>query len=159
MPEEKKSNPVLIWGTVVVIIAVIAYGAMKYTKKEEVADPMQNPATEENPTAPAPTPILNQTKYKNGTYASDGMYISPAGDEKINVSLVLADDIIVDATVKSLTLNPTSKKMQEAFIGGFKAQVVGKKLDEVNLTKVSSSSLTPKGWNDAVAKIQLQAKA
>jgi len=98
------------------------------------------------------------TMYKDGTYASEGKYESPAGQEKIAVKIMLKGDLIVDADVISLAINPTSKIMQGKFISGFKTLVVGKKLSEVNLTKVSGSSLTPKGWNDAVSKIQTQAK-
>ena len=36
--------------------------------------------------------------------------------------------------------------------------VIGKDIDEVNLTKVSSSSLTPKGFMDALKQIEVEAK-
>jgi hypothetical protein len=74
------------------------------------------------------------------------------------VALILKNDVIVEATVVPLATRPVSVKMQGQFISGFKTLVIGKKLDEVVLDKVSGSSLTPKGWNDAVAKIQAQAK-
>jgi hypothetical protein len=41
----------------------------------------------------------------------------------------------------------------------YKQYVVGKKIDEVQLTKVSGSSLTPQGFNDALAKIKAEAKS
>ena len=96
--------------------------------------------------------------YMDGTYNSKGNYKSPGGPEQIDVTLVLKDDVITSATVVSLATLPTSKLMQGKFISGVKAEVVGKKLSEVTLTKVSGSSLTPKGWNDAVAKIMVSAK-
>ncbi len=37
--------------------------------------------------------------------------------------------------------------------------VVGKKIDEVQLTKVAGSSLTPKGFMDALEKVKTEAKA
>lgn len=162
MPDEKKSHPLFVATVIVLVLAVIGYGLFKYTKKEDTAVNTQennNNNTEATTTPEVPVVTVPKSTYKDGTYTSDGMYISPGGDEKINVSLTLKDDVIVDATVKSLAVRPTSKIMQGQFIAGYKAQVVGKKLDEVTLTKVSGSSLTPKGWNDAVAKIQVQAKA
>lgn len=104
------------------------------------------------------TPTEALTKmYKDGTYTVDGKYNSPAGPETIGISLVIKDDVIVDATAVAHATNPKSKMMQEMFVAGFKAQVVGKKLSEVVLTKVSGSSLTPKGFNDAVTQIRIQA--
>ena len=44
------------------------------------------------------------------------------------------------------------------FASGFKALVVGKKITDVNLDKVSGSSLTSGGWNEAITKIEAQAK-
>jgi hypothetical protein len=159
MPEEqKKSNTALISGAVVLVLAVAGYGVFKYTNTAP-AENVNTPAVTAPLIPPVVTPTASANVYKDGTYASDGMYVSPGGDEKINVSLVLKDDVVLDATVKVLATLPISKTMQTNFAGGFKALVVGKKLSEVNLTKVSGSSLTPKGWNDAVAKIQVQAKA
>ncbi|TSC70448.1 MAG: hypothetical protein CEO12_382 [Parcubacteria group bacterium Gr01-1014_46] len=148
MPEEKKGNGVLIGVIVVLILAVAGYGVFKYVKKDskyeiEVMPPVVPPSY----------------MYKDGTYNSKGSYNSPNGTEQIDVTIVVKSDVITDATVVSLASNPTSKTMQGKFISGIKAEVVGKKLSEVTLTKVSGSSLTPKGWNDAVAKIQAQAQA
>jgi uncharacterized protein with FMN-binding domain len=162
MPEEQKKSNAGLWSVVgVLIVAVLGYGVFNYTKKDpsvESADTTVPPlTTDENPSVPS-TPTVT-TMYKDGTYTAEGVYTSPAGSEKINVTLFLKDDVIVDATVKALATVPASVNWQGKFISGVKAEVVGKKLSEVTLTKVSGSSLTPKGWNDAVAKIQTQAKA
>lgn len=163
MPEEKKSSPLFAGVVVVLILALIFYGLYKYTMKDETNNTTDTPVVVENnnptPEPTTPIPTTPQLNYKDGTYTSEGNYISPGGQEKISVSVTIKDDVITDATVKSLAVNPTSKMMQANFISGFKAMVVGKKLDEITLTKVSGSSLTPKGWNDAIAKIQVQAKA
>jgi uncharacterized protein with FMN-binding domain len=110
--------------------------------------------------APAGTTDASATaSYKDGTYTATGNYTSPGGAESIEVTVTLADGVITDASVVSDAFRPESKMMQGQFISGFKAQVVGKKITDVKLTKVSGSSLTPKGWNDAIAKIQAQAQA
>lgn len=163
MPEEKKSNKPLIIGAIVLVLAVASYGTFKYTnkyesKQEMVNTPFMPPELSNLVDANVPINPTVITMYKDGTYASEGKYESPAGQEKIAVKIMLKGDLIVDADVISLAINPTSKIMQGKFISGFKTLVVGKKLSEVNLTKVSGSSLTPKGWNDAVSKIQTQAK-
>ncbi|WP_336628922.1 MULTISPECIES: hypothetical protein [unclassified Microbacterium] len=48
---------------------------------------------------------------------------------------------------------------QSQFIGGISAQVVGKKLDEISVSRVSGSSLTSKGFTQALATIRTEAKS
>jgi hypothetical protein len=97
--------------------------------------------------------------YKDGTYTVIGKYTSPAGPETIGVTVTLASDVIVDASVEKHATHDISVKMQDQFIAGFKEQVVSKDIDEVNVGKVAGSSLTPKGFNDALAQIKVQAAA
>jgi len=98
-------------------------------------------------------------RYKNGTYVVEGPYTSPAGPESINVTVTLKDDVVTGAEVKPEATHKISVKMQGEFIAGFKAQVIGKKLDDINVTKVSGSSLTPIGFNAAIAEIKTEAKS
>ena len=99
--------------------------------------------------------MINQ--YKNGTYVATGSYVSPGGLEEVGVKLILKDDIITDVYFESKAVLPTSKKMQEMFGDNYKPMVVGKKISELKLGKISGSSLTPVGFNDAIAKIEVQA--
>lgn len=160
---EKKSNitPIAITIAVVAIILVAAVGYMMTQNsdkaKEEALEQQTNTqeSTAAQPTAPQ-TPIAS---YKDGTYNAEGMYTSPGGAESIDVSITLKDGVVTGANVVSNATRPISKKMQSSFIGGFKEQVVGKNIDEINITKVSASSLTPKGFKDALEKIKVEAKA
>jgi uncharacterized protein with FMN-binding domain len=111
------------------------------------------PATE--PATTKPTAVANT--YKDGTYSATGSYNSPAGAEELPVTVTLKKDIVTDAQVKVVATNPKSKYMQEQFGSGFKQYVVGKKLNEINVGKVSGSSLTGMGFNDAITKIKAQA--
>lgn len=99
-------------------------------------------------------------EYKAGKYTSEGEYTSPAGPEKVKVTVALkADGTISDIEFVGETEHPMSKKFQGLFASGYKPLVMGKKIDEVQLDKVSGSSLTPKGFNDAIEKIKTQAEA
>lgn len=105
-------------------------------------------------------PVMNDdSAYNDGTYAADGFYRSPAGAEEIHVSLTLNDDIVTAVNVEGTATNPKSKMMQGQFIAGINAQVVGKPIDSLSLGVVNGSSLTPKGFMDAVAKIKTEASA
>ena len=106
---------------------------------------------------PAPSESDNQA-YNDGTFSADGVYRSPAGMEAVKVSLTLKDDVVTDAQFQSMATHPKSKMMQAAFGEGYKLMVVGKSIDELSLTVVNGSSLTPKGFMDAVAKIKVEAK-
>jgi uncharacterized protein with FMN-binding domain len=98
-------------------------------------------------------------QYADGTYSATGNYRSPAGPESVEVSLTLANGVITDATFKGDATAPRSMQMQSQFAAGFKEQVVGKSIDSLSLTVVNGSSLTPRGFMDAVSKIKAQAQA
>ncbi len=116
--------------------------------------PINEPPT---PSLGDSTSSVSQSPYVNGTYHAIGDYQSPGGAEQIDVTLTLQDGVILDATVKSLASRPISQKMQGQFVSGYTTFVIGKTIDEVNLDKVSGSSLTPKGFNEALEEIKARA--
>ncbi|MEQ1772076.1 MAG: hypothetical protein ABL879_19865 [Devosia sp.] len=97
--------------------------------------------------------------YKNGTYASAGVYRSPAGAESVMVSVTLDGGKVTAATFKGDATHKVSIKLQTAFSEGFQEQVVGKSIDEVSVGVVNGSSLTGIGFMDALEKIKAEAKA
>lgn len=98
-------------------------------------------------------------KYTDGTYAAVGSYVSPAGAEKVDITLTIKGDVITAATFKGEATHPTSKRMQDNFGAGYETLVVGKSVDSVSLSVVNGSSLAPKGFMDALAKIKAEASA
>jgi uncharacterized protein with FMN-binding domain len=96
--------------------------------------------------------------FKDGEYQSTGVYTSPAGPEKIEVKLTIKDGIVAAAEVAPAAVHEGSKFFQNKFIGGYQPLVIGRKISDLALDKVSGSSLTPKGFNDAVTKIRQQAQ-
>lgn len=156
MNEEKKSNSVLVWSVGILVIAIASFGLFKYIKKDTTIT--ETPVS--TPVAPTATPTnVTSSLYRDGTYSAVGEYLSPSGMEQIGVQLTLAGDVVTDVTVEVRATRPESKKYQEQFNSGYKTQVVGKKISEVNLGKISGSSLTPKGFNAAIESIKATAKA
>jgi uncharacterized protein with FMN-binding domain len=96
--------------------------------------------------------------FKDGAYNAEGDYLSPGGREKVFVSLVIKDNIIESVVFEGRASDPTSKTYQKLFADNFKNKVVGKKISDVKLDKVSGSSLTSNGFNQALQKIKNQAK-
>lgn len=123
--------------------------------------PITNTVTTSNGTMmPANTsPMMANftSKYKNGQYTVTGNYWAPEGMERMAVSITLTNDVITDATVTNQAQDPTSRQYQGMFISSYKSMVVGKDISTLNLNRVSGSSLTPQGFNDALAKIKQQA--
>ena len=110
---------------------------------------------------PPPVTVPKQTAsvYTDGTYTATGSYMSPGGDEQIKVTVTLASDIITNVSVTSLAYDRTSQSYQDMFISGYKQYVIGQNIASVNLTYVSGSSLTPRGFDNALSQIEAQAKA
>lgn len=109
------------------------------------------------------TPVTTTTKpsasvYKDGTYTAEGDYTTHVGPESIQITLTLKNDVITDSQFSGTPNAPMSQRFMDMFSQNYKTMVVGKNIDQVNLGKVSGSSLTPIGFNDALAKIKAQAK-
>ncbi len=108
-------------------------------------------------TTVAPSAADANATYKDGTYKATGSYQSPQGTDTIGVSVTLKSNVITAVTVTPNS-NEISGKWQTNFAKNVSAVVVGKKISDVQLTNVSGSSLTPIGFNDALAQIKTQAK-
>jgi len=97
--------------------------------------------------------------YTDGTYSASGSYISPNGEETIDVEITLEDDIITDVVVTPHPDNPNTEKYQGEFAGGIADEVVGQNIDDINVSKVAGSSLTSGGFNEAVETIKADAQS
>ena len=120
--------------------------------------PRRAPLPPRAPRLPPPRAGAGTGAYKDGTYSADGNYVSPNGTETVGVELTLAGGTVSDVKITQHPSNPNTKKFQGEFAGGIKSQIVGKKLDEIKVSKVAGSSLTSGGFNQAVAKIKSQAQ-
>ena len=131
------------------------------TEQPVASTPVTTPVTTPVPPTPA-TPVTHTTHsstYKDGTYTVTGSYDSPAGMESIKVAVTLTNDIVTSATVTPLAEDRESAHYQKLFINGYSSLVVGKNISTVKLGRVSGSSLTPVGFNSALAQIEAQAKS
>lgn len=153
-------NKYLIPAAVVVVIAiaVITFNSSDSTE--------QTPSTFSNSTSAVVSQEpekegghMSVAMHNDGTYTDVGNYVSPGGPREINVTVTLENGVITDAVFEGLATDPTSMRFQGEFGDNFKTMVVGKNIDEVKLTKVAGSSLTPIGFTDALSKIKERAKS
>lgn len=170
--ETKKAiSPAIILAIIaVVIVAIVVFAANKSTSEVALNDQVApvildttaivvNEAAAAPVTEPAPTTTTQVIAYKDGTYTAEGDYTSPAGAEAINVTLTVKDGVVIESVVTAEATNNISKMKQADFIANYQTLVVGKNIADLKLGKVSGASLTPVGFNDAVAKIVAEAKA
>ncbi|MEW2460007.1 MULTISPECIES: FMN-binding protein [unclassified Microbacterium] len=95
--------------------------------------------------------------YNDGTYTAEGSYQTPETVEQISVTLTLADGVVTDVEVTGDPKAPETEQYQGQFIDGIADEVVGKPIDELNVSRVAGSSLTSGGFNDALESIKEQA--
>lgn len=164
-PAAKSSmGPIL---AIVGLIVIVVVGVLVYQNMNKSQTQNQNPAmTQQESQQPAQTNEQTvaepsqaaATAYKDGTYTAEGVYTSPGGEEQLGVTLTLANGVVTSSEVEVKATRPISKTRQTDFKDNYKAQVDGKSIDEIVLGKVSGSSLSPKGFNDAVEKIKQEAQ-
>lgn len=147
--ESKSKFAIPIAVAALVILAVVSVFAFQSLKGNR----------EISQSTPTPTPTLQSSSpYKDGIYKVVGNYVSPGGPREIDVTLTLKDGVVTDSVFLGKATDPNSKRFQGEFAAGYKEFVIGKNIDEIAITKVSGSSLTPKGFKDALEKIKAEAQ-
>jgi hypothetical protein len=155
---QAKNNLLLPIGLAIVVLALIA-GGYVFTHNSSTNPAAQVMTATPTTTSSGATDTTQASAYKDGTYHVVGNYTSPGGPETLDVTLILKGGVVTDSTVVADATRPESKEYQGMFVANYKSQVIGKSIDSISLTKVSGSSLAPKGFNDAVSKIKAEAKA
>lgn len=123
---------------------------------EQAPAPAEQPAPAEEP---APAAEETQSIYQDGVFNAQGNYFNPNGAASISVSLTLDNDVVTSLIVTPHATDETSIKFQNAVKDSASGLVVGKKLNEIGaFSKISTSSLTPNGFNQAIASIKASAK-
>ncbi len=105
-------------------------------------------------------PADSSGDFTAGDFEAEGVYQSPAGVQRVAVSLTLsADGTITDLDVDGLASSGESSQFQKLFESGINAEVVGKSITDLDVSEVSGSSLTSGGFNAAIDDIISQAQA
>lgn len=144
---------------VVVVIAAAVFAFYTAQGGKQVSAPTQT--AQEAKATQTPEEVVTQkaSVYKDGKYTVTGNYVSPGGPREIGVTITLKGDVITESVFEGRADDPTSQRFQGEFRDNYQPQVIGKNIDEVNLTKVAGSSLTPKGFDDALEKVKSEAKS
>lgn len=97
-------------------------------------------------------------KFKDGSYTANGSYQTPGGIESIDLTVTISNNVIKDSSIKQNAISAEAHQYQAFFASGYKAEIVGKRIDSVSLSRVSGSSLTSSGFNKAIDDIENQAR-
>jgi uncharacterized protein with FMN-binding domain len=152
--ESNSNKKAVITFIAMAIVAIIVVTAILTAPKKISAT-----TTADTKSSSAATAAAASAKYKDGTYTASGNYTSPGGAEKIGVMVTLAGNKITSATVTSEAGDAEASLYQSQFISGIKPLIIGKNIATVHVSRVSGSSLTSQGFNDAIQQIENQAKA
>ena len=156
----KKPQSTAIIGIISIVIISLIVGGVYVLKS--VSDDNTATSTMMNDTASQPAnsttgsmPVMGS--FKDGTYEATGNYNTPGGNEAIEVTIVLQNGKIVDSSVTNSATSRESREYQSDFVNGYKDQVQGKSIATLRLSRVAGSSLTPRGFNEAIDAIKTQA--
>jgi uncharacterized protein with FMN-binding domain len=161
----KQGKKVGIGIAIVAILALIGITVASKKPATQDSTPVDTgtssatPATTGTAVATTAPTSTGTAEYKDGTYTATGSYMSPGGPDKVGVSVTLNNDIITAATVTPMPGDQESAHYQAIFAANYKQYVVGQDITKLNVHKVSGSSLTSGGFNDAISQIEAQAKA
>jgi len=167
----RKRQLITTLAVLIVIVAIVAAVTVTNNKKADMTNtsdvaastkgsaPAASSADTQEPASAASTSTASAATYKDGTYTATGSYDSPGGNESITVTVTLANDTVTATSATSGANDPEAHEYQDQFISNYKQLVVGKKISDISLSRVSGSSLTSQGFNSAIQKIESQAKA
>lgn len=143
------------------IILITAFGYSWFTtvagRSEYIASDNDEEVTQEL------IPGMNETgmgmmDYQDGTYTAAVNYEIPYGYvEPMEVTLQLEDNVIADVSASFEVINPVSEGYQQAFLEYVPREVVGKKIDNVSLSRMVGSSLTNRAFDAALVEIKAKA--
>lgn len=160
MPPERKVNPVVATIIIVVLVVGITVGIiLLQNMNTATTEPSTTTTTDTNTTQTVETSDDTAPSYADGEYTATGSYSTPGGSEDITVTVTLADDVITAVSADGSATSGNSASYQKQFLSGYETLVVGKDIDTVSLSRVSGSSLTSNGFNEALDMIKADATA
>lgn len=96
--------------------------------------------------------------YKDGVYEATTTYSIPYGyREPMKVLVELKDNKVASTSVLFDVVDYTSEGHQESFVNLFRTRVLGRRIDEISLSRIGGASLTSRAYNKALEQIKIEA--
>lgn len=162
-PSKKRRRIVSTLAVLAVVLLIVIATSLSTKKKMTVHTVANNMTTNTNTASTSKTTTTATTNthtsgYHDGSYTATGSYDSPGGTEQLTVEVTLQNGVITATSAQPGASDPESAMFQSQFISGYKQLVLGKNIADIQLSRVSGSSLTSQGFNDALEQIQKQAQ-
>jgi len=94
---------------------------------------------------------------KNNTYSATVTYRVPSPEQNtISIQITLDKGVVTDVEAKNIANSPQSVQYGTRFMSSYKTEVVGQKLNDINLSRVGGASLTSNAFNAALTAIKAQ---
>jgi hypothetical protein len=164
MQRTSRKREIVVRLTAVAVIAGLVGAVIVVTKKQPSASMVgattSNAASSKSAQTTSTTSgsTAKNNSYKNGTFVASGSYDSPGGTESITVSVTLQNGVVTATSAQSGATDEDAKEFQAQFISGYKQLVIGKSISNLSLSRVSGSSLTSQGFNEAIDQIKQEAQ-
>ena len=160
-PSRSSSKGKLIaWCVLIAAVVIVYIGVTAHAKNATSTANTPAPTTSGTPAASANSGSpASSASYKDGTYSADASYFVPHSSESISVTLSVAGGTVKSVSIQQNPDNGESAAYQAAFRDSYQAYVVGKKLSDIQLSRVSGASLTSEGFNQALDQIRSQAQS
>lgn len=158
-PNSRK-KPVIVGIATVAVIAVLVFVIAAANKKptDNSGAVTMGSGMSNIQAASSNTGATQASSLKDGTYVATGSYDSPGGTESITISVTLKNGTITDTSAMSGANDHDAQEFQNQFIASYKSSVVGKPINGMRMGRVSGSSLTAQGFNNALSQIIQQAQ-
>ena len=157
MEPAKKIHPALAAIIVIALIGIITVAVMATRGNDDSTNEQATTSSATSDTTQSNTQASDDTVYADGTYSAEGTYITPGGEESIDLTVTIADNVITATSLKTNANSGEAEQYQSDFASGYKNLVIGKKVGSVSLSRVAGSSLTSTGFNDALDQIKTDA--
>jgi uncharacterized protein with FMN-binding domain len=105
------------------------------------------------------TTASGTSTYADGTYNAEAQYQAPSGLETVSVTITLADDVVTAVTATGDATDHEAAEFQGRFASSISAEVVGRDIADLSVSRVSGASLTSNGFNAALEQIRSEALA
>ncbi|MET1133940.1 MAG: FMN-binding protein [Aeromicrobium sp.] len=157
-PTKRRAYAALAASTALLTLA--ACGSDSDAAEDDASSSKTPSATTPAASEPAGDPAAAGA-FTPGEYEATGSYTTPDGQtQTIDVEVTLAaDGTVTELDADGNAEGGNSEQFQGKFESGIDAQVEGRKITELDVDKVSGSSLTSGGFNDAIDQIVGQAQA
>ncbi len=107
---------------------------------------------------PLDTPVVDQSaEGATGSFSGEASYSTGRSIHELLVTLTLENDIVVASDIRYDGQGEPTTPTLRSFNDAYEAEVIGKDIDDIELSRVGGASWTSDAFNEAVDTIQQQA--